>query len=302
MNELFAADPRVCESERDLQLLLSKFGPFTGRYLSHYPINWTDQVEKQFEHLKPVEIARIKSLLQAAKKSLALIPSHGLSWRDERDWLENAASLLSRTTTMSAGFNGLITTHAKPPLIDSLDSLDLPPTSEEKIIGKADEYARVAERLLLLSPEIAFIDPYLKPFNRSCENVLKALFNIAAKGKSEKIIIWARASEVIGTKNQTIFENDLKKKLNDLTKNVSFKPKRKIEIILVDDEKQQDKMHARHILSIHGGIRLDHGFQELSGRHVEVGPVGGATHNSLYKTYFEGDHDMRIRLRFEQPC
>lgn len=302
MNELFAADPRVCESERDLQLLLSKFGPFTGRYLSHYPINWTDQVEKQFEHLKPVEFARIKSLLKDAKKGLALIPSSGFSWRDERDWLKNAEPLLAGTATMPVSFNGLITTHAKPPLIDSLDSLDLPPTSEEKIIGEANEYARVAERLLLLSPKIAFIDPFLNPLNRSCENVLKALFNIAAKGKNEKIIIWARATEVIGSMNPDIIESDLKKKLNDLTKNANFKPKRTIEVVLVDDEDQHSKMHARYILSQHGGIRLDQGFKELSRRHIDVGPVGKATHNSLVKTYFEGDPDIPIRLRFEQPC
>ena len=298
MNELYAADPAVCGHASELKLLLASFGPYTGRYLANYPIGWSALVENQLEGPGEVEIARVKLLLQRARESISLITKANLPWGIEKDWLTNAQPLLAKTPLAPAVFDGLIATQAKPPAIHHLHELDLPPTAEERIAGTAHEYARATKILLLLSPELAMIDPYLNPLNRYCFAVLKAMFDIAAKGKCEKITLWARASIVIGHSTYAAIKNDLEETVTQLARQANFKPGRAIEVLLVEDESRQTKMHGRYLLSIKGGIRLDQGFQQLpEGRHVDVGPIGKTTHNVLLDIYFDGKHDMRVAER-----
>jgi hypothetical protein len=94
----------------------------------------------------------------------------------------------------------------------------------------------------------------------------------------------------------------LEKSFCNLGKLVNLKPGREIEMILVDDESRQTKMHGRYLLSMKGGIRFDQGFQKLpEGRHVDVGPVGKNTHDALLDIYGDGKHDMQVaeRLTFK---
>ncbi len=295
MNELYAADPAVCEHASDLKLLLASFGPYTGRYLANFPVDWCALVESRFENIGEVEAARIKTLLRRARESIALITPAKLQWQVEQDWLSNAMPLLGILPKVPAVFHGLIAMQAKPPTIHHLHELDLPPTAEERIAGTGPEYARITKMLLLLSPELALVDPYLNPLNRYCFSVLKSLFAVAAKGKIQKICLWARASAVIGLGSYHTIKNDLEDSLRRLVAQADFKPGFELEMVLVEDESRQTKMHGRYLLSIKGGVRLDQGFQQLpEGRLVDVGPVGKATHESLLDIYFDGKNDMRL--------
>lgn len=298
MNELYAADPAVCGHASELKLLLASFGPYAGRYLANYPMDWAAQVERQFENLGEVEAARVKALLRRAKETLALVTRANLPWRAEQEWLANAAPLLGKSPAAPAVFDGLIATQATPPAIHHLHEMDLPPTAEERIAGIASEYARISKILLVLSPELALVDPYLNPLKRSCFSVLKALFETAAKGKSQKISLWMRASEIFGSGGHATIKTDLEDALRRLAAQANFKAGREIQMILVEDESRQTKMHGRYLLSIKGGIRLDQGFQQLlEGRHVDVGPIGKTAHNALLDIYFDGKHDMRVTER-----
>ena len=299
MNELFAADPAVCGHISDLKLLLGSFGPYTGRYIANYPDEWSAQIEKQFEGMGEMQAARAKALLRRAKQTKALVTRSNLEWRPDQEWLANAIPLLTKTPVAPAIFDGLITAQASPPAIHGLHELDLPVTAEERITGIAKEYARIAKMLLLLSPELALIDPYLDPLNRDCYAVLEAMFEIAAKGKSEKISLWARASEVVRYSNYAAVKPDLEDVLRRLARQTNMKPGRVIELFLVGDETKTTKMHARYLLSIIGGIRLDQGFKQLNrGRQVDVAPISSkATHDALLDIYFDGKHDMRVAER-----
>ena len=300
MNELYAADPSVCAHASELKLLLASFGPYTGRYLANYPIDWAAQVERQLENLGEIEAARVKTILRRARETMALITRANLSWNPEKEWLVNAIPLLG---TAPAVFDALIAQQATPPAIHHLHELDLPPTAEERIAGTASEYARISKILLVLSPEIALVDPYLNPLKGDCAAVLKAMFETAAKGKCQKISLWARESEVCRRGTYAVIKSDLEDRLRQLARQAGFKPGREIEMILVEDESRQAKMHDRFLLSIKGGIRFGQGFQQLpQGRHVEVGPVGKTTHNALLDIYFEGKHDMRVVERLAFKC
>ena len=299
MNELYAADPAVCNHASELKLLLASFGPYTGRYLANYPTDWAAQVEGQFENLGQIEAARVKTMLRRANEGIAMVTRQNLLWEKERDWLANAQLLLEGAPAV---FDGLITKQATPPAIHHLHELDLPPTAEERILGTASEYARISKILMLLSPELVLVDAYVNPLKRDCESVLKAMFEIAARGKCQKISLWARASEVFKNRARTVIKTDLENSLRRLGVQANFKPGREIEMILVEDESRQTKMHGRYLLSIKGGIRFDQGFQKLpEGRHVDVGPIGKNTHDALLDIYCDGKHDMQVveRLAFK---
>lgn len=277
MNELFAADPLVCNGSSDLKLLLASFGPYAGRYLANYPIDWAAQVERGLNSVGEIEAARVQTLLRRAKENLTLVTRSNLPWKAEQAWLANAFPLLEGS---SAVFEGLIANGGKPPTVRQLHEVDLPPTAEERVAGTANEYARISKILLLLSPEIALIDPYLNPQKRACAFVLGALFELIAKGKCQKITMWARAAHVLGSGNTDASKADINEALRRLAVKANFKSGREIELILVEDESRETKMHGRYVLSIKGGVRLDQGFQELpAGRQVDAGPIGKVVHN-----------------------
>jgi hypothetical protein len=296
MNELYAADPAVCSHASDLKMLLANFGPYTGRYLANYPADWASQVEKRFCGAGDVEAARVQTLLRRAKENLTLVTRSNLPWNVQQAWLPNAAPMVGG---VAAVFDGLIALKAKPPTIHDLHELELPPTAEERVAGIATEYARISKILLLLSPEIVLIDPYLNPLKRSCVTVLTSLFELAAKGKCQKISLWMRASEVFGAGSSSAIKADLQGALLQLASSANFKPGREIEMVLVEDESSQSKIHGRYLLSIKGGVRLDQGFSQLpSGRKVDVGPIGRSVHGDLMDIFFDGKHDMKIAQSF----
>jgi hypothetical protein len=295
MNELYAADPSACIHSSDLRLLLNSFGPYTGRYLANYPNDWSTRVESAVSTMGEIEAARVRTLLRRARESTALITRANLAWSNEHAWLENA---LPKAETQPAIFTGLIATVAKPPTVYDLHDIDLPPTAEERVEGRGEEYARASKILLLLSPEVVLIDPYLNPLKRSYALILTALFQTLAKGKCQKISLWARASEVIGTRNESVICKDISVALRNFSTHANLSPGRDVEMVLVEDESKKDKMHGRYLLSIKGGIRFDQGFQQLAdGRLADVGPVGKLVHDELLNVYFEGKHDMRIANR-----
>jgi len=291
MNEIYAADPSVCRHVSELKLLLASFGPYTGRYLANYPTDWISLVEKNFDNFGEIEVARVKTILRRAKENMTIVTRTNLAWDPAQTWLENAKPLLN---TVPVLFDGLIAQQALPPSIHHLHDLDFPPTSEERIPGIASEYARVSKVLMLLSPELVLVDPYLNPAKRSYAPVLEVIFSIAAKGKCRKISLWARASELFKSCEQSSIKSELKDSIYQLALNSGFNSSREIEMILVEDEKSQAKMHGRYLLSIKGGIRFDQGFQKLpEGRRVDVGPIGKEIHNKLLDIYFDGKHDMQ---------
>ena len=292
MNELFAADPAICVNSSDLRLLLGSFGPYTGRYLAIYPTDWNHRIEAAAATVGDVENARIKTILRRARDGLKVVMRTNLEWNESEPWLKNASRHLPATFTV------LVCGQSDPPTLINLSDLDLPATAEERIIAEANEYARMSKILAVLSPELALVDPYLNPLKNNYQKVLAALFAQIAKGRCQKISLWARANVVYGTETQRSVDSALIELQRKLAANSNLKSGTQIEMILVEDETSKSKMHGRYLLSIKGGIRFDQGFQQLpSGRKVEVGPTGQVVHTELLDIYFDGIHDMDIRTR-----
>ncbi len=254
MNELYAADPGTCKQISDLNLLLNAFGPYTGRYLASYPSDWMKRIELQYENIGTLEVEKAKELLRRAKDGLKFVTRTNLAWSTEKEWIQNIETLLVSNPTL---FNGVIANENISPIVKPFEDHDLSPTSEESIRGTNIEYGRVCKILLLLSPELILIDPYLDPLKQRYKSVLSSLFSIAANGPCERIVIWARAREVLRVGSASVILSDIKEALHGLMKEAKFRPGRKIEMILVEDESCKNKMHGRYLLTIKGGIRID---------------------------------------------
>ncbi|WP_225784006.1 hypothetical protein [Xenophilus sp. Marseille-Q4582] len=294
MNELYGVDPEIIKSVSDLRSILNYFGPYTGRYLVNYPVDspdWMARLNANLANLSDLQIARAKRLLSQANTDLRMVRKDGLPWRVTRDWLENAEPL------MNAGIlDGLIAKESRPPAIHDFDDFEISTTSEERIIGCGEEYARVSEILLFYSQEVALVDPYMDPVKSKYESVLERLLKKAAQRRTKKkFIFWARASAVFSNGETDQLYADLERQLNKLLKKSGLEPGSSIEMNLVEDKGGINTMHGRYLLSRKGGIRFDQGFQRLSvGIKTDVSPIGKKTHDELLEIYFDGSHDMKI--------
>ncbi len=294
MNELFAADPGAFLHPSDLRFALEKFGPEAGRYLGEYPSDWVLRVEQSVPAVSPVEQARISTCLRRAIERLKLIPNRSFPFDPRRSWEDNALELLK---PQNRRFDAVIVGHESGySAALTLDSLDLPPTAEEKIEGVPHEFVRVCKTIALFSPEIVMVDPYANPCKHNVASVLKPLLQQIGRGRCERVLICARYDAVIGPQQST--QDELRVSLRKLRSDAQLPLACSLEYALFEDSQSASRMHGRYIFSIKGGVRLDQGFQRLpSGRKVDVGPISPLLLHELIDVYVEGRHDMQEILR-----
>lgn len=284
MNELYALDPEACSNAFELRYLLEKFGPFTGRYGVQYPASWEQEVLRATATWSELDRMRAKEALHQARQRYAVLREK-LEYVQSRDWFENLEVIRRKGVALSGAV-----VRRPPPTetkdIHTVDSLDLPPTTDERIRGTKDEYLRVSSALIRISPELALIDPYFTPSRRDHGSVLDAYLRAATSGPCKAVYIWAKPQEGHS-------EQDVARALRAVCRGSGFRGA--VTLRLVDDSLSDEYLHARYLLSIRGGIRFDVGFQETRRqREVDVSVVGKAVHDKLCRRFFEGEHDFRI--------
>jgi hypothetical protein len=276
MNERFAAEPEVSRGWLALKHLLQHFGPLNGRYLTAYPRDWRAKVESLNGTLGEMDLKRVKSLLESAREGMQIISAPSLPYRDELSWLENAVALLNEVPRR---LDGVVTDEkpVKPPhtRVFQLHELALPPAAEERIFATPREYVRVSKTLLLATPELCFVDPFLNPCERNVSDVLAEMFEVAVNARCESIVCWAKASILLDKKTgrHKYMPDDIRRALDSVVP--PTRKSLKVVLNLVDDSRGvEPKMHGRYLLSRPGGIRFELGFQALPrGRKVDVGPI-----------------------------
>lgn len=291
MNEFVAAKPTAWESSFELKLLLSYFGPYTGRYLATYPNSWKEELLKHAEALHPLEAERVKLLLRRAIENTAIVSNPSLKWNPAETWEKNFITLMGE---QKSRFAFGITNQSFPAEgLLSINDIDFPPTADEQIEATANEFTRVSRTLLLSSHELIFIDPYMNPFRKDVRTVLTAMLDIAAKGKCREVTCWAREAEITGQRRG----NSLDEIANALMQaSQKFAQEgRVLKFRLIDDVTTKKRLHARYLLSQKGAIRFDQGFQELTkGKKIDVSPVGRSVHDNLITQFFEDQKEFKI--------
>jgi hypothetical protein len=296
MNERFAVDPEAFRSSAELRFVLAHFGPKAGRYLATLPSAWFEQVREVAKTWPSVEASRASVLLQrAAEQRQVLRERYGSSWNSGRRWLDNVRPALTckpiRITMAVVGDDEELPEDL--PQAVHLGDLHLAPTSDERIDATIEEYRRVCSVLLSISHEIFVVDPYFDPSRHDHADVLAALWRDACEGPCRLIAIWSLSREVM---------NGRRPKSADAVKRALLAckprgPKRvpALEMRLVDDAVCEEKMHARYLLSIHGGVRLERGFQRYSKAKVDISPVSDdKLLEDLLGIYKDERNDFRV--------
>ena len=277
MNEIYAANPSAIQSSKDLRYFISKFGPYTGRYLLKYPNHWDEILMREIAG--DLEVERIKTIMRRASQNLQIIGKKNTPWSHDTDWDQNATQYRKMSNDKvfciscpgSAGEDFIM-----------FDDFDPPPTTEERVNGNEKEYTRIAKLLLMLSPELHFIDPYINLRRSAYTDVLQSMLKAAARGKCKRFVFWCRLSTIangeLGLNDRTFIEG----KILEMSSRAEITPGSRLEMHLLRDDATTEKIHARYLLSIKGGIRFDQGFQRLpQGRRADVAPIGEQLHAEL---------------------
>lgn len=284
MNEHFAVEPNACESAAELRHLLERFGPYCGRYIASFPPSWLKAVLEATSAWSELERARAVTVLQRAQERFAVIRRRDLNFDTSKNWLQNLRTIQDN---MKPFAGAIVARENRDERFPSVDTLELSPTSDEVIDAVPEEFGRVSSTLLLVSPEVSIIDPFLDPTRRDRSAVLEALLKAARGGRCGLVTMFARHAEMF---SPTGVERELKRLLSR-----SGGPVKQLRMVLVDDGRSAEKLHARYLLSVRGALRFDQGFQELTrGRKMDVSVVGEKVHKSLVERFLEGGHGLNV--------
>ncbi|MEI7994970.1 MAG: hypothetical protein WCH01_08725 [Methylococcaceae bacterium] len=277
MNEEFLVEPAGFNNALELKYILEKFGFFQGRFIGKFPKDWKKHIYQNMDKLPDIEQARIRNLLD--RNQDCLVPS-GQPFDSAFPWLKNAHQQIEQQN-----FEGIVAASANEwnyPTYSEVDHDYLMGGHDIRILASSNNYTKITQRLLQLSPEIVLVDPFLKLYRDGCEQVLNDFLVCAQKGKCRSFVIWARYDEA-SLKTKAAYTQMLGE---------SYKPKLKndvkITVKLVNDAASSQKMHARLMLSKLGGFRFDHGFSEFDAdRYVDVAIIDRKTHDGYCHWYLD---------------
>lgn len=278
MNEEFAIEPTAFENALQLKYFLEKFGFHRGRFIVGFPSRWIKQVHEHIQRFPDMEQTRARRVLELYAKK-AIVPSGGLSYEPSLPWIDNAHHAkevhdpfhnIIAANTNSFGYK---TAHE---LVHDVDDSFFGSGNDIRILGTAENYSRIARRLLQMSHEVVLVDPYLRLERPLREKVIKKFIATAQEGKCRSFVCWVRHEEATKSIHTT---KDYRVMLETKYK-PSLASKSTLTVKLVNDANSTEKMHARLLLSILGGLRFDHGFEELiDDRRVDVSLVSRLAHH-----------------------
>jgi hypothetical protein len=283
MNKEFAVEPTAFENALQLKYILEKFGFCHGRFIVGFPSKWIKQVHEHIQRFPDIEQARARRLLERYAKN-SIVPSGGLGYEPAFSWIDNVYRASSVDHNLFDG--GVIAANANSfgfHTVHDVDDLFLGVNHDSRIVGTAENYARVARRLLQMSNEVVIVDPYLRLEKLPRAKVIQKFMEIALQGKCRSFVIWARYDDASMRTKEAY-----RRMLVELYRQYLVASKAKLTVNLVEDGHSKEKMHARLLLSTLGGLRFDHGFEEFNDdRRVDVSLISERAHNDHCRWYLD---------------
>ena len=286
MNKEYVIDPNAFHTYVELKYALEKFGFSQGRLLVKYPSAWIKSVYEQIQFWPDIEKHRAKELLVKAKEML--VPA-GESYETSITWLDNAHNIFNDRKV-----DGVIASDVNSwgyPTIAEIDDDYFESGRDIRTLSSAENYIKVSLRLLQMSHEVTFIDPYLRLDKKGYAIVFNEFLKVAQQGKCKLFVIWARY-DISKRKSQAAYSEMLAKDFKSTLNKGS-----KLHVKLVDDANSIEKMHARLMLSRLGGFRFDHGFEAFSdNRNVDISILDKNTLDHHCKWYLDPDsrNDFKV--------
>lgn len=123
---------------------------------------------------------------------------------------------------------------------------------------------------------------------------------ILRANKCQRVACFAKTSLVVGARSFSW--EDVKDAWTTLLIKVGWPKERVFEYALLDDDGSSEKVHARYLLSVKGGIRLEHGFQvQPRNARVDVCPLNATIHRAALMQFKDGNHDWKCDFAFRSP-
>ncbi|MEY4749068.1 MAG: hypothetical protein RIQ60_1282 [Pseudomonadota bacterium] len=267
MNERYAMDPAAPADWKELKLLLDQFGLQTGRFLARYPQDWPAQMVDALGGTSDLERQRVREMLQRRKGVLMPSPA---PFEMGTAWAGNAAVALDRhrafAGVVGARSNGFGWPSAEDVLYDEAKAL--PVGQGDHLPMKASAYAVCFAPLMVVSAEVTLVDPYFTLRDRNRQRcrwrwpVMQALLRTAEASRTcEKLRLVFERTQIDATAGSDAqLEADLGRACDEA----------QVSKVTIEFDVLDDVGHGRYLLSIHGGLQFDRGFEERNNEKNHV--------------------------------
>lgn len=287
-------DPSFALEWRDIDDFLNEFGPYNGRYIPSYPVDWSSRLKAHVEELDLLPRKKqemVTKIWQLAR--LCTVPENW-EWLHSKTWKQNlsdAHKLINQSIVVGDAFD--------PAPFESwqaaIDDIRSSRARSWIFKGSISNYIDLCRPLLLSSPAAYLIDPYLNPLSEDIEFLLRAFLEKIKGSRCYSIEIITRWP--IEDPNTTILTSkylstqDFDKKLRGIYQNVVPK-KCTLKIHAVKEGKGDGhlRMHDRFFMTNFGAINFGHGFRiDGNSDSLQNAFVVDRDHHALLKkTYVEG--------------
>jgi hypothetical protein len=296
-------DPHFAIEPRDIVDFLAEFGPFNGRYVPRFPSDWPARLRQHVEELSIKDPVKRQSMLEKIRREalLCTVPV-GWKWNDEYSWQTNLEKNADAEKLLIVGY--ALAPEPFAAWIDALDQIRETRRRTWPFYGSISEYVNACFPLLVNSPAVYLIDPYLDIFSEAGEMLLRSLLDKSRGSRCYSVQIITRRS-ACGSVNRgkdslNLTDQEIGSFLERIYK--KFLPKdRELCLHLVTEGGPEEnflRMHDRFFLTIHGAINFGKGF--FLAKHLQ--PQMNAFildrehHILLKQTYIDGVARHREQL------
>ena len=229
-----------------------------------------------------MEQKRVWTSLEKALSSRMIIDRPSVDWNSKVTWLENA----KRAQQPPALFAGVIAgisdkKYEFKTWREFAD--DAPVTTDRSIPANASSLAKAGEVLVSSCQEFHLIDPYLDIRRDNVISVVREFVGTAAKYEQcESIVLWLKQDV---RNNISAGNPDFRRIAQSLIHEFSWRVRLRLRLKFVSQRQPGTAFHGRYLLTLHGSLRYDQGFQSLPNRSMDVSIVGRDRHMELRRNF-----------------
>lgn len=256
MHRLFAIEPEAISNWKDFRYVIEKFGYSKGTVIACFPGKWPKLVIDACRKngVGDMEFTRIVEKLRQAKSDR--LCNLGLQYDRDFGWLDNAINGVVSDQLDAILVREVNCKHKKLHAVADMDENLFAGCSETAVPRDAESLASTAQALIRKSRTLVLIDPYFRS-KKPCLNVLQSLLGVVEDvGKQGCEIVIHTAYSTYSVPNEQYVSESQRWLAEYKNGDIS------VRVARWSDGSLDFDLHARYLLSEHGGLRYDRGFEE----------------------------------------
>ena len=261
--------PEFSLEARDIWDFLMEFGPANGRYVPHVPSNWLSDFENHMREggvcERETPVARKRLIERASRQIKHCVVPTDFEPPESDSW--DACARSFREKQKDAVIVGsAIAPEPYEPWVQALLDIRLDTRRSWAFSGTIREYINDCYPLLVNAPVSYLIDPYLNPFSKDGEELIKSIYVTARKSKKSKcdrieIITWRHKELGAGHTDRKKFDDEVQAQL--LSAYSRAIPSGKLKLHLIEERHSNNRLkilHDRFFMTRFGGISFGRGY------------------------------------------